>query len=93
MGHITDWFGNPIALPEKPAKGVNPCLALYGQGPDGKRCKDCAFLVGIVHSRTFYKCLQRTISNGPATDHRQRWPACARFEQRDQDRIPLYDGR
>ena len=89
---MIDWFNQPIPEPTKPAKGENPCIALYGKGPEDKKCGECALLVGIAHSRTFYKCRLRKNTNGPASDHKRKYPACGRFEQRTEP-IPLYDGR
>jgi hypothetical protein len=62
---------------------VNPMLAVVGPGPDGAICRDCIhlFRVGGVAGR-YYKCDLRRVSSGPATDHRVRWPACAKFEAR-----------
>jgi hypothetical protein len=82
-----DWSGETIAKPD------NPCILLYGAGPEGKQCKDCASLVCFTASRNFYKCRQRPkLTHGAATDQKVRWPACKRFEPRTGD-IPLYDGR
>ena len=92
MTQLIDWFGNPMPVAPKPDPHVNPCLALYGPGPEGKTCDGCALLVGIAKAKTYYKCKQRKYTNGPATDHKRKWPACAKFEERA-GRIPLYDGR
>lgn len=61
----------------------NPCLIAFGPGPDGKRCGSCShlFAQGGV-AGTYYKCDLRKNTGGPATDHRYRWPACARYEER-----------
>jgi hypothetical protein len=88
----------PAALPEKPVKVArdepNPCIALYGPGPAGQTCQGCQQLAAIAVNKTFYKCRLRKNTRGPGSDHRMRWPACAKFEQRPtgQD-IPHYDGR
>lgn len=95
MEKLTDWFGNPIsapAQPEKPPKNENPCFHAYGPGPEGEQCKNCIHLIGICYSKTVYKCDLRKLTHGAATDHKVRWPACAKFERRDGD-IKLYDGR
>lgn len=67
------------------ASGVrtsNPCVIAFGPGPEGATCSDCVhlFRVGGVAGR-YYKCDLRRVSSGPATDHRVRWPACARYER------------
>lgn len=64
----------------------NPCVIAYGPGPGGKTCGDCAhlFMQGGVAGR-YYKCGLRLNTGGPATDHRVRWPACAKFEDDTRD--------
>lgn len=61
----------------------NPCVIAYGPGPEGVTCSGCAhlFAQGGVAGR-YLKCDLRLITSGPATDHRSRWPACARYEAR-----------
>lgn len=63
----------------------NPCVAAYGPDPEGRQCKDCKhlFMQGGVAGR-YYKCDLRVITGGPASDHRYRWPACARFVPDDE---------
>ena len=68
---------------EQKKKAPNPCVALYGPGPAGKRCKDCRLLYAKHYSGTYYKCKLRTNTNGPGTDHRVNWPACGKFDERD----------
>lgn len=60
----------------------NPCVAVFGTGPEGVQCKTC------VHLRTtpttqgkYYKCDLCKCTRGRATDHKVRWPACARYEE------------
>ena len=61
----------------------NPCVRLFGPGPKGAICKGCVHLyVNQPGHKNFFKCDLRRHSNGPATDHKARWPACARFEAR-----------
>ncbi len=62
------------------AAKTNPMLVL-GPGPEGARCGSCAHLFrqgGVAG--TYYKCELRRVTSGPGTDHRFRWPACARYE-------------
>ena len=61
---------------------TNPML-VYGPGPLEADCGDCEhlFRVGGVAGR-YYKCEERRITSGAATDHRVRWPTCAKFEVR-----------
>lgn len=59
----------------------NPCVIAFGEGPQDKTCGSCRHLYrqgGVAG--TYYKCDLRRNTSGPATDHRVRWPACARFE-------------
>lgn len=77
-----------VRLPTKPLKTKsgsfkeNPCLALYGAGPEGKRCQTCRFLYYHKASQRWYKCeLRGEPTRGPGTDHRVRWPACAHYEE------------
>jgi len=86
------WVGETAPKREEPKRDENPCIALYGPGPEGKRCKDCLWIAGICKSKTYYKCKLRENTHGKATDHKLRWPACGRFEERSKA-IPLYDGR
>lgn len=61
----------------------NPCVLAYGPGPEGRICGDCVHLFARGDTAgTYYKCDLRRFSNGPATDHRVRWAACAKFEER-----------
>lgn len=63
------------------ARKTNPCLRVYGSGPDGAICKLCRHLIAKKFDKTYYKCALRANTNGPATDHRVRWPACGRYEK------------
>jgi hypothetical protein len=58
----------------------NPCVRLWGPGPEGKQCKTCGHLVTWHHGRTYYKCDMRRMSRCEATDHRVSWRACAKWE-------------
>lgn len=71
----------------------NPCLVIFGPGPDGARCGTCVHLQAHKQSATWYKCAQRgTPTHGPKTDHRVRWPACGRYEARREDGGEVHDG-
>lgn len=61
----------------------NPCVVAFGPGPEGRTCGECSHLFarGDTAGR-YYKCDLRVITGGPGSDHRVRWPACARFEER-----------
>jgi hypothetical protein len=95
-----DLFGNPIesaagasapAPLEKKKRhtgppAVNPCIALYGQGPAMQCCKGCVHLRYAPARRVarYWKCDLRQLSHGAATDHKVNWPACGRYEKREQ---------
>lgn len=62
-------------------KGRNPCIALYGRGPEGAICGECVHLKRVrYHTRQYPKCGLRTETHGAGTDHRVKWPTCGRFE-------------
>lgn len=87
---MEDLFGNEVreakALKNKSGSfNENPCIPVYGKGPDGTRCKHCKYLFGVQHSKTYYKCeLRGKPTGGPATDHRVNWPSCGKFEKEEQ---------
>lgn len=70
----------------------NPCVLLYGAGPEDKQCRDCVAFIGIAQASTVYRCRRRDNTSVAHPDQKKTWPACAKFEQRTGD-IPLYDGR
>lgn len=61
---------------------VNPCIRLYGVGPEGVKCKTCKHLFAHTMGKRWYKCDLRNFTHGPGSDHRVNWPACARYEER-----------
>lgn len=72
-------------LPTPPAEELddpNPCVAVWGRGPEGVRCKTCRFLFWHGYGdRRYYKCEKRKLTFGPGTDHRVRWNACGLYEE------------
>lgn len=76
--HIPETKGNP-----------NPCILLYGLGPEGAKCKSCVLLLHRVgaNGRRWYKCALRRASfdrrymGASSTDHRLKWDACGRYER------------
>jgi hypothetical protein len=64
----------------------NPCVRLYGPDAAGRQCKDCRLLLRKIlrSGRTFFKCGLVGDTNGPGTDFRAGWDACARFVPRQQ---------
>ena len=65
-----------LALDREP----NPMRATHGPGPDGVRCKTCAYLSVHGRSRNYYKCELRGVTSGSATDHRINWAACSLYD-------------
>lgn len=65
----------------------NPCLAVFGAGPVGVTCKTCTHLQRWhgEYRGTHIKCGLRPHSGGAGTDHRVGWPACKRYEEREED--------
>jgi hypothetical protein len=61
---------------ERPA---NPCVALYGPGPADQKCKACSHMYPNHCSKVYWKCSLRRHTNGPGSDHKRNWPACAQF--------------
>lgn len=57
----------------------NPCVAYYGKGPEGKLCKTCEHFFRKQYSKVYRKCDLRGNTNGPGTDHKATWPACAKY--------------
>jgi hypothetical protein len=58
---------------------INPCLSLYGRGPEGETCRRCDHLLFQGGARMHSKCDLRRITSGAATDHSQDFPACGKF--------------
>ncbi len=61
-------------------KHANPCVTLYGPGPADTQCKACSHMYQKHYDKVYWKCDMRKDTNGPGTDHRRKWPACALFE-------------
>lgn len=62
----------------------NPCVAVFGLGPDGVTCKGCSHLQRRGGgSRTFLKCDLRPRTRGLGTDHRAGWPACRHYAAKE----------
>ena len=77
---VRGWDGAQIGI--VPAKNENPML-IFGYGPDGATCKDCAHFVRLPYrGQTYRKCNLRKITHGKASDHKALWPACKRYEAR-----------
>jgi hypothetical protein len=66
------------------SKEPNPCVRLWGPGPEGKKCKTCDLLHCRQYGKRYYKCGLRRDSACAATDHRVGWAACAKYEEEGQ---------
>ncbi|MCL6548897.1 MAG: hypothetical protein K6T30_08310 [Alicyclobacillus sp.] len=62
----------------------NPMVRLHGYGPPNALCKSCKHIrrKTVYSGKHYYKCEYRGNTNGPGTDHRLKWRACALFEER-----------
>jgi hypothetical protein len=71
------WLSKQLASsPVEP----NPCVRAYGRGPEGVSCRYCKHLQRKRCSKkTYLKCELRANTNGPGTDHKAGWNACAKF--------------
>lgn len=83
-----DLYGNemPVRGPHGKmlikGKVINPMVYGMGPGPEGKKCKHCEHCYAKQFSGRYYKCDLRGNTNGPATDIKVNWPACAKFEEK-----------
>ena len=69
-----------LAAQEKEPEAINPCVRVFGRGPEGVTCKTCVHLFSHRTARRFYKCDLRAFTHGPGSDHRVGWPACGKYE-------------
>ena len=80
-----EWFAK--AAIQKP-EWVNPMVRKFGLDPEGRKCKGCDFLTVNACSKRYYKCRLRSVTSGPGTDHKLKYPACSQFKPRiDHDNI------
>lgn len=62
-----------------------PWWEIRGKGPEGKRCKHCAFITTSGGTaKTYYKCMTVKLTRGPKTDIGANDWACAKFEPRQE---------
>lgn len=68
-----------LAVAETPER-LNPCVRVFGAGPEGATCKSCEHLLRWdYHNKRYLKCGLRRNTHGAATDHKANWAACARY--------------
>lgn len=71
-----------VQAEEARKRGNNPCVVLFGPGPEGQKCKTCAHLDrDYYHNKTYLKCDNRNLTRGPGSDHKAHWSACAKYER------------
>lgn len=64
-------------------KHVNSCIDLYGKGPEDTCCRTCVHLLRLgYHDQVYLKCELRKITHGAGSDHRAKWDACKRYQER-----------
>ena len=66
-------------LPER----IHRMHRVYGR-LTGYQCKTCAHLRRKKWDKVYFKCDLNKDTNGPGTDWRVRWPACGKWEPRDE---------
>ena len=59
----------------------NPMVTQFGPDAQGRACAACKHLLRFVYNNTYFKCQERGVTHGHATDHRKKWPACRLFEE------------
>jgi hypothetical protein len=88
---IKDIFGNIVTDLHAAAKKKKPAnlqamtahnkLVQINGSIEGKKCKQCRFLVQHLYGNTVYKCAKSNYSNSAATDWRTGWQACGLFQE------------
>jgi len=75
-------------IPEQPREPTNPnpCIALHGPGPANTACKNCVHLRyrPLRSGKRYWKCDLRRLTESASSDHRKSWPACGRYEKREE---------
>jgi len=61
---------------------IEAMYRLYGPGPEGKTCGECANCLRVTPTdRHYNKCRLYGDTAGESTDWRQKWPACGMFDR------------
>ena len=77
MSQTEYWLAQMQSVKPEP----NPCVRLFGKGPEAK-CKTCSHLIRRGGcAKTFLKCEFRRNTRGSATDHKAGWNACIKYEE------------
>jgi hypothetical protein len=85
---MKDLFGQEIRIDVKNPKRskikkkpkINPLIAVFGKGPEVKKCGSCAFHYYKSFAKDYPKCRKRT-PGGAATDHSSRYEACGAYQE------------
>lgn len=64
---------------QKAKKDQNPCIRVYGPGPEDTFCRTCARVSVRRYSKNYFKCALREETRGAGSDHRLSWPACGQY--------------
>jgi hypothetical protein len=62
---------------------INPCVSVYGDGPDGTTCRTCSRLFWSGNARAHSKCELRRYSRCAVTDHSQNFKTCGKYATYD----------
>ncbi len=89
---MTDLFNHEIKVDVKNSKRakikgklkINPLIAAFGKGPEGKKCGSCAFHYFKSVAKYYPKCSKRR-PGGAATDHSSRYGACGVYEEKSKN--------
>ena len=85
LEEIKAWVESGSHRVAQPAPTGNPCVSIYGQGKPGQTCKGCDHLRALIYAKTYYKCDLRQNTHGTKTDHKVRWPSCAKYEKKEKN--------
>lgn len=55
--------------------------SVFGHGPDGITCKNCAHLLRYHQGARWMKCNLSKMTQSVASDWRAGWPACGKYEE------------
>lgn len=77
------WLADQLATAEKGLpQRIQLMHRLHGK-LEGKRCKTCKHFKVKRYARQYFKCAKSKITGGAATDWRKNWPACGKYEAKD----------
>lgn len=78
-------WNNEVLVSAEQLASPNPLVTRYGFDPEGHQCKDCAHMYCKIYDKAYWKCELREDTNGPGSDHRKKWPACAKFQAKSEN--------